>query len=489
MKGLIIFLFIVSGFLGYAQNIHFIKTYGNSGYDYGRDVKQTLDTGYIATGSSSSFSTGTADAFLLKVDSLGDFKWSYSYGGLGSDWGEKVILTKDSAYALTGYTNSFGAGGFDFYLVKTDINGNPEWEKTYGGGDWDKAFSFVQMPDSGYVMVGETYSFGAGNKDGYIVRVDKFGDTLWTKTYGGVEDDFFKDVIIDGDSLVIVGGTKSWGNGMTDAIMLKTDFDFNLGWERIVGSADEDYFNVIDQYPGYYVAGGTSSYSGDLNKKDMWAYKISNTGTLIFSDVYWDSSQDEEINGLFIHPLNQDIYFGGYTKTWGYTSDGKGDIFLSKFGSSWFFVNSVHYGEKGADNSFGMDYCYDKGFITIGEFDFESTGGKSMVLIKYNFMFEHIDIFTELGSEVITLSNETYASTSDEGITIYPNPSNNQIFLKGDDSEIMNYQILTVDGKLLVESEYSQGMPMSIDQLPKGYYFLILSNKSGDKMQTSFVKE
>src|SRR5690606_3590882 len=101
---IIIFLSVVVS----AQNIHFIKTYGNSGYDYGRDIKQDIDTGYIATGSSSSFTSGTADAFLLKVDSLGNFKWSYNYGGSGADWGESVVVLEEGGYAIGGFTNSFG---------------------------------------------------------------------------------------------------------------------------------------------------------------------------------------------------------------------------------------------------------------------------------------------------------------------------------------------------------------------------------------------
>ena len=139
MKKLSLILLLLTAYFAEAQNINFIKSYGNNGYDVGKDVKQDLDTGYIATGSSSSFNSADADVYLLKVDSMGNFKWSYNYGGTGSDWGEKVMLTPDSAYAIAGYTNSFGAGGFDFYLIKTDKFGNPEWERTYGGSDWDKA--------------------------------------------------------------------------------------------------------------------------------------------------------------------------------------------------------------------------------------------------------------------------------------------------------------------------------------------------------------
>ena len=187
MKTIFLVCFIALTSISLSQNIHFIKSYGNNGYDFGRDIKQDIDTGYIATGSSSSFWSANADAFLLKVDSLGNFKWSYNYGGTGSEWGEAVLPTSDGGYAVGGYTNSYGAGGFDFYFVKTNEFGVPQLEKTYGGPDWDKAYDMVQLPDSSYILVGETFSYGNGNNDVYIVRIDQYGDTIWTQSYGGSE--------------------------------------------------------------------------------------------------------------------------------------------------------------------------------------------------------------------------------------------------------------------------------------------------------------
>lgn len=484
MKGLIIFLFIVSGFLGYAQNIHFIKTYGNSGYDYGRDVKQTLDTGYIATGSSSSFSTGTADAFLLKVDSLGDFKWSYSYGGLGSDWGEKVILTKDSAYALTGYTNSFGAGGFDFYLVKTDINGNPEWEKTYGGGDWDKAFSFVQMPDSGYVMVGETYSFGAGNKDGYIVRVDKLGDTLWTKTYGGVEDDFFKDVVFDGDSLLVVGTTYSYGSGGSDGLIIKLGIDGDIGWTEYVGQMGDDSFNSILHRDTFYIAGGARSYAhfGACDcAEDFWIYKFTWHNELVLADTTWYGEQVgvDVVNDIVLNP-NNDMFYGGRTTSWGAVdiTSGYSDAFIGRLLNNYYtafdYINN--FGEQKDDEVFGLDYCYDNGVVGVGHMNFGSTGGYNMFIVKVDRLnsWPSIDVATDLSDEIITLKTESNASI--EQLRIYPTLASSTIQVSGLLASA-NYKIYSVTGSLMQSGQVSN--EIGVEQLPKGYFILSIQTEKG----------
>ncbi|MBK9191928.1 MAG: hypothetical protein IPM77_10670 [Crocinitomicaceae bacterium] len=229
---LLTFLFTFS-VLSQGQIIEFINVYGNGGYDYGRDIQECYDSSFVVTGSSSSF-TGEADAYLMKVDKYGDFIWSYNYGGNDSEWGQSVVITYDSCYAIGGYTNSFGAGGFDFYLIRTDNSGIPLWEKTYGGSDWDQAYDLIETPDSGFVLVGYTYSF-SGSKDGYIVRTNKDGDTLWTKLIGGTGEDFLNAIMLDGDSIVVCGGTGSFGTGGIDGIISKMDLDGSIGWTKYAG--------------------------------------------------------------------------------------------------------------------------------------------------------------------------------------------------------------------------------------------------------------
>jgi hypothetical protein len=129
-------------------------------------------------GETNSFGAGGSDVFLIKTDSLGDTLWTRTYGGSGSDYASSVRQTADGGYVLAGITNSFGAGGVDFYLVKTDSLGDALWTRTCGGDNHDIAYSVWQTTDGGYIVAGWTMSFGASNHpDVMVARFDSMGNT------------------------------------------------------------------------------------------------------------------------------------------------------------------------------------------------------------------------------------------------------------------------------------------------------------------------
>jgi len=179
----------VTALTGECQSI-FQKTYGGGLNDLGWAVEQTNDGGYIVAGSAESFGAGAADFYLIKTDANGDTLWTRTYGGGGDDFGRAVEQTTDGGYIVAGYTTSFGAGVEDVYLIKTDTNGDTLWTKTYGGAGDDRGWAVEQTTDGGYIVAGGTLSFGAGGNDVYLIKTDANGDTLWTRTYGG--SSFFK---------------------------------------------------------------------------------------------------------------------------------------------------------------------------------------------------------------------------------------------------------------------------------------------------------
>ncbi|MFD1553323.1 hypothetical protein DNU06_06575 [Putridiphycobacter roseus] len=490
MKNTLILLFTCLCFVASAQNIYFIKSYGNNGYDYGRDIKQDLDTGYIATGSSSSFTSGNADAFLLKVDSLGNFKWSYNYGGSGSEWGEAVLPSADGGYALAGYTNSIGAGGFDFYFVKTNNTGVPLITKTYGGSDWDKAYDMVQLPDNGYVMVGETYSYGAGNSDIYIIRTDVNGDTLWTRTYGGAAEDYANAVLLDGDSLVVVGGTKSFGAGMTDGIILKYHIDGTLGWTKIAGKEREDYFtSITSNQNGEYFLGGTRHYYYDQTGYlgDFWIYNMNDDGSLLADTSLTGGSHEFEIaNGIAVD-YQDNIYFAGSTKSFGYaTTDFKTDAFVGRLLNNYYQGNYINnFGVAGNEVVNAFYNTYDKGFIGIGNTEFKSTGGSNLFILKVDKdnTTGSITVTTELSNEAITLAVEDLDDLNEQ-LQVYPTLVNDFIHIEGmQGSFVIN--IIDLTGRVVLQSETSSLLNLS--KLTKGLYLLQIKQGNLQK-QVKIVK-
>ena len=176
---LTILLFVFWAVPAFAQETLWSRTYGDGGSeaDYSRSVQQTTDGGYIVAGDTWSFGAGGYDVLLIKTNSTGDTLWSRTYGGSSNDEGYSVQQTTDGGYIVAGCTNSFGAGIYDVYLIKTNSTGDIVWTRTYGGTKWDEGFSVQQIP-GGYIVAGGTNSFGAGDWDVYLIKTNSIGGTL-----------------------------------------------------------------------------------------------------------------------------------------------------------------------------------------------------------------------------------------------------------------------------------------------------------------------
>jgi hypothetical protein len=265
------------------------RTYGGSDPDVAFSVDQTIDGGYIFAGYSMSFGAGDMDFYLIKTDASGDSLWSRTYGGSGSDWGLSVQQTADGGYIVAGRTDSFGAGSNDLYLVKADAAGDTLWTRTYGATGSENAYSVQQTTDEGYIVGGLTNSFGSGGFDFFLVKTDVSGDTVWTTTYGGSNDDFGTSVWETTDGgYILAGYTNSFGAGGQDFYLVKTDEDGQALWTRTYGGGQDDAAYSIQQTPdeGYIVAGLT--YSSGAGEADFYLVrvpKISLTLTIVAGDT------------------------------------------------------------------------------------------------------------------------------------------------------------------------------------------------------------
>jgi len=260
---------LVALFTEYAfAQVRFAKTYGGTNSNYAFSLQQTSDGGYIVAGWKFSVGAGS-DFFLIKTDANGDIQWAKTYGGTNDDYLYSVQQTSDGGYIVAGRTGSFGAAFGDVFLVKTDADGNLQWAKTYGGTYWDDASSVQQTSDGGYIVAGGTGSFGAGRNDIFLIKTDANGNIIWAKTYGGTDYDYASSVQQTSDGGYIVAGeTYSFGAGRNDIFLIKTDANGNIIWAKTYGGTDYDYASSVQQTSdgGYIVAGGTGSFgAGDFN--------------------------------------------------------------------------------------------------------------------------------------------------------------------------------------------------------------------------------
>ncbi|TKJ42456.1 hypothetical protein CEE37_01880 [candidate division LCP-89 bacterium B3_LCP] len=213
--------------------ILWFQTFGGSNYDYGKSVQQTGDGGYIIGGYTESYGAGSKDVYLVKTHAFGIEQWSQTYGGSSDDGGWSVQQTNDGGYVIAGETNSFGAGGSDVYLIKTDASGIEQWNQTYGGSDYEEGFSVQQTYDGGYIVTGYTLSYGVDYEDVYLVKTNASGIQQWNQTYGTTISDYGRNVQQTSDGgYIIAGWTLSYDS---DVYLIKTSPSGNYQWSKTFG--------------------------------------------------------------------------------------------------------------------------------------------------------------------------------------------------------------------------------------------------------------
>jgi hypothetical protein len=250
-------------------------TFGGPGEECGFSVQQTSDGGYIIAGYTDSYGAGGRDAWLIKTDSSGDLSWNKTFDGSGTDRGSSLQQTSDGGYIVAGSTRSYGAGGSDVWLVKTDSSGDVAWSQTFGGSGDDYGFSVQQTWDGGYIVAGSTTSYGAVEGNVWLIKTDSSGNEAWNQTFGGSEYDTAYSVQQTSDGgYIITGYTMSYGAGASDIWLIKTDSSGNVAWNQTFGGSELDYGSSVQQTSdgGYIVSGWT--YSCGAGDCDVWLVKV-----------------------------------------------------------------------------------------------------------------------------------------------------------------------------------------------------------------------
>jgi len=307
-------------------NLQWTKTIGGPESEEGNSLIQTPDGGYVIAGSTRSFGAGEADVYVVKLDAKGNLQWTKTIGGLNRDWSSSLIQTSDGGYAIAGHTESFGAGEADVYVVKLDAKGNLQWTKTIGGKYTDAGLSLIQTSDGGYAIAGHTESFGAGGEDVYVVKLDANGNLQWTKTIGGKYADAGLSLIQTSDGgYAIAGSTRSFGEGRGDVYVVKLDANGNFQWTKTIGElySEEGYSLIQTSDGGYAIAGATKSFGA--GGEDVYVVKLDANGNLQWSKTIGGKSDEKGYS--LIQTSDGGYVIAGYTKSFG---AGETDVYVIK---------------------------------------------------------------------------------------------------------------------------------------------------------------
>jgi hypothetical protein len=469
----------------FAQPSTWVKTYGGTYTDWANSVQQTSDEGYVIAGSTYSFGTrdGNNDVWLIKTDTTGDTLWTRTYtrssDTSSNEAAFSVRQTSDGGYIIAGYTGSLATGLLDVYLLKTNADGDTVWTKTFGEADYlDIGFSVQQTSDGGYITTGITESYGAGEADVWLIKTDANGDTTWTRTYGGTENDEGNCLQQTSDGgYIITGVTTSYGEGTPDSsnvYLIKTDANGDTIWTKAYGGAGDEAGQSVQQTSdaGYIITGVTTSCGA--GEGDVWLIKTDANGDTTWTKTFGGASLEW---GSSVQQTSDEGYIiTGVTESYG---AGEADVWLIKTDSNGEVVWTRTFGGTGDDEGYSVEQASDGGYIIAGVTELSVETG-NVYLIK-------TDSLGNVGIE----EEKEYDESSPIFITASPNPAGPEATIRYalPEETRVSLKVYDASGRMLkvladeeqssgVHSIYWNGRDDTGKQLSSGVYFLNL--KAGE---------
>jgi hypothetical protein len=470
---LILVLFVINAFAQAPQK--FYTRFGGYGHDIGYGVIQTLNGQYAVTGSTGSFGAGNSDVYLAFVDSMGWVRWEKSYGGFNNDVGRSIIQLADSGFVIAGYTNSFGSGGYDVLVVRTDKSGNLIWQKSYGGLDWDFGYCVKTCPTGDSLIVaGSTYSYGYGKMDGYILKLDLNGNLQWQDTYGGAEDDEFKSFVLTyNNQYAFAGTTKSMGDVKGDAWLVKTGLAGDSIFSLKYGTGNKkQFFNDIKENPNnnnLHLCGGYDSLGVD----STWAMILilDPNGGYKFSFIHSYHEQNDEQYLTNAHTRGNYFYY--IRKSIKSSTDHREEAMVAFFEDD-LYNGATKYGSLDDDQIYCISKTKDKGFIGVGY-----TKGYGAELSDV-FMLK-MDTVSLLGSNSVIGVKEL--ENKAESYNVYPSFTNGDVGIYSRSNSGKGYVYLSdAMGKMIIRKELDKkNTNLDLHGLSEGFYFITITENNYSK--------
>ncbi|MGD1847045.1 MAG: T9SS type A sorting domain-containing protein [Salibacteraceae bacterium] len=437
---------LILGLNGFSQNQVNLITYGGSGTDECNSLFVTEDEGFALAGASGSYSSnGVSDVYLLKFDLQYQLEWSRLIGGQGIEKGNRVIQTNDKGYAIAGFTNSYGAGGYDMYLIKLDSNGTLEWDRTYGGSNWDFATSVVQTPDNGFLVVGNTQSFGSGSEDMYVVKTDALGIATWSKTYGDSKQDLARDAMVMGNgNYLVVGEYTPDTADSSDIYVAELATNGDVLWSQTYGGSWND--GAYRVKPLFRDRIGLFGYTNvDTNNKESYMMALDTLGNVLWARLYEDPNgppKRDDIGYDFWQIGDTGSYLDsmiliGITTESTYGNESDFFCFAADYNGGWWTPTSATYGGSNKDELRGIARMADGRVLSVGTTENFGNGQTDILLVTTDTLQAYSTVnesnFLDVTSPAIT-SVTSFDQENAVSVTYFPNPAQEAITFEMKDS-------------------------------------------------------
>jgi len=439
------------------------KTYGGLEWEVGYAVQQTTDSGYIISGLTNTWGAGGNDVYLVKTDKNGDTLWSKTYGWAGNESAKSVFQTSDGGYLLAGKASPPSSGDGDFMLIKINSVGDTVWTRRVGGIDNEDCNAVIQTTDGYTISVGSTRSYGPGSSSVYLVETSPAADTIWEDWFGSTANDEAYAVQETNNGYIISAKTASFGAGSYDAWFIRIDWDYNIIWDKTIGGVQSDHGFSVQQTSdwGFIGAGSTESFGpGDYS---FFLMKLTANGDSSWARTYGGVNRDECFS---VAQTSDDGYImAGSTKSFG---SGNYDWLIIRTNSNGDSLWSIVFGGTADDECHSIQPTYDGGYIVAGSTRSYGAGNSDFWLIK-------------LAPDPTNI-NELNEKPDFELFQNYPNPVNQTtrirfILHKPAYTELKLYDMLGNEIESLVDMRLSSGNPevtLNTKDFPVGVYYYTL---------------
>jgi hypothetical protein len=310
-----------------------------------------------------------------------DTVWTSTYGGAANDGLRSVCETTDGCFAAAGYTYSLGPNDVNIYVVKVDTGGDTLWTRALGGAGRDYGYGVCQGPGGGCYVAGYTTSSGLGKEDVYVASIDTDGDVVWERTYGGAGSDEGRTIFRTSDGyLVVAGRADSFGAGQSDVYVLKLDAEGDTVWTRVFGGAGYDWGeSACETADGGYCISGTSGSNGV--SRDIYLVKVDPAGSLVWQRFYGDFSTwvSQDWGGPVLAAADGGVAVGGNRIILSVDPD---DLYFLRTDSAGTQTSIKRYASDFLEYGCSMCETPDAGYLICGVEKNESTLKNDLLLVK-----------------------------------------------------------------------------------------------------------
>ncbi|MBK6914159.1 MAG: T9SS type A sorting domain-containing protein [Ignavibacteriales bacterium] len=410
---LILLILLSSNSILFAQepDTLWTKRIGGDSIDVAYDVEELWDGGFAVVGYTKSIPLTDYDIWLLRTDSNGDTLWTKTYGGDGDEYAYSMKKTEDGGFIIAGTTNSFGVGQFDFYVIRTDSLGDTLWTRTFGGANDDICWSVDKTFDGGFIFAGEKDAFPEVS-DAMLIKTDPLGEPVWEKHYGTLLDDKLYSIKATESGDFVASGTVYFGIQDVAGWLLKIDADGDSLWSKFYGDIKQDLmFGIALTSDGGYVLSGGFRVPSTFDY-DLWLIKTDSSGSEQWSQTL-DYENDTDI-GYSVQQTSDGGYiitgqaapFDGGLEAWLVRTDSIGNILWDKLLP--FFprnllnnLDNPNAGSNGAHGGNSIKQISDGGYIMAGYSD----------KIQGN----HLDVYlVRIASDIIPVELTSFTATTQQ---------------------------------------------------------------------------